>query len=141
MAADKLTKKDIGVIYRRCLWLIRQKPPEFVVFKKLGICGWCRYDEDILEIDHRKDLLRTAYHECIHYLYPDWSETKVLYAESRVINNVSIFDNARFLKNLINKIYKSALQQLLSEHRKPKKRKNNASRNTRRNGLRKQVSV
>jgi hypothetical protein len=134
MATFKLTKKDIANVYLRCLNLIRRKPIDFVVFKKLSICGWCKYDEDILEIDYRKDLLRTAYHECIHYIYPDWSETMVLYAESRVINNVSVFDNVRFLKYLTAKIYKSALHENLSKHRqkRAKKKNKNVSRNTRR---------
>lgn len=138
MATFKLTKKDIADVYLRCLNLIRRKPCDFVVFKKLGICGWCKYDDDILEIDYRKDLLRTAYHECIHYIYPDWSETMVLYAESRVINNVSVFDNVRFLKHLTFKIYKSALHDSLSERRKKraKKKNKNVSRNTRRTNKR-----
>lgn len=138
MATFKLTKKDIADVYLRCLNLIRRKPIDFVVFKKLSICGWCKYDEDILEIDYRKDLLRTAYHECIHYIYPDWSETMVLYAESRVINNVSVFDNVRFLKYLTAKIYKSALQESLSKQRqkRAKKKNKNVSRNTRRTNKR-----
>jgi hypothetical protein len=128
----KITKKDITVIYNRCLNLIRRKPPEFLIFKKLSICGWCLYDEECLVIDHRKDLLRTAYHECVHYLYPDWSETKVLYVESRVINNVTILDNAKFLMHLSSKIYKSTLHQSLREKRTKRKRtrKKRAYRNS-----------
>lgn len=133
----KLTKKDVNEIYRRCLTLIRRKRPEFVVFKKLNIYGWCKYDEDVLVIDHRKDLLRTAYHECIHYLYPDWSETMVLYAESRVVNQCSVFENAKYLMHLSAKIYKSALSENLSLQRKSRaKKKRNASRNTRRTNKR-----
>jgi len=131
--ALQLTKKEVANLYIRCLNLIRRKPSDFVVFKKLGICGWCKYEEDVLEIDYRKDLLRTAYHECVHYIHPDWSETAVIYAESRLINTVSVFDNVRFLKYLTAKIYKSALQQTLSMHRKKRARKKqNVSRNSRR---------
>jgi hypothetical protein len=119
----KLGKKQVTEIYTRCLNLVRKKPPEFFVFSKLKICGWCLYDEDMVVIDHRKDMLRTAYHECIHYLYPDWSESQVIYAESRVINGVSILDNARFLKLLSAKVYKSALQKELQEKRAKRKKK------------------
>lgn len=127
---SKITAKEI---YKRCLSLVRRKPPEFVVFAKLKICGWCIYDEDVIIIDHRKDMLKTAYHECIHYLYPDWSETQVLYAESRVINSASILDNARFLMHLSTKVYKSALCQEMRLKRARRKRKKyqNASRNNR----------
>jgi hypothetical protein len=115
----KLNRQHITNVYKRCLNLIRKKPPGFVIFKKLRYHGWCREAEDILEVDHRKDMLRTAYHECIHYLYPSWSETQVIYAESRLINNCSILQNVKFLKCLVEKVYQSVLNQS-----KKKKRKN-----------------
>lgn len=127
----RLTKKDVKTVYNRCLSLVRRKPAEFFIFKKLKICGWCLYDEDAVVIDHRKDMLRTAYHELIHYLYPDWSESQVIYAESRVVNGVSILDNARFLKMLSVKTYECALIKERRARRKKKKYKNEA-RNTRR---------
>jgi hypothetical protein len=126
-------KKQIATIYSRCLNLVRRKPAEFVLFKKLRCYGICDYENDVLEIDHRKDMLRTAYHECVHYLYPDWSETQVLYAESRLINNTTILENARFLKHLSIKLYKSALQQSLKMHRKKRAKRStkNETRNSR----------
>ena len=128
----RLTKKDVKSVYNRCLSLVRRKPAEFFIFKKLKICGWCLYDEDVVIIDHRKDMLRTAYHELIHYLYPDWSESRVIYAESRVVNGVSILDNARFLKMLSVKTYECAL---IKERRARRKKKyKNEARNTRRRG-------
>lgn len=120
-----LNKKHITEIYKKCLSLLRRKPPGFIIFKKLQCYGWCKWDEDILEVDHRKDLLRTAYHECIHYLYPDWSETQVIYAESRLINQCSVLENIKFLKILTEKVYSFALK----EARAKKKRKKYASRN------------
>jgi hypothetical protein len=126
-----LTKKDIQTIYNRCLSLVRRKPAEFFIFKKLKICGWCLYDEDAVVIDHRKDMLRTAYHELIHYLYPDWSETQVIYAESRIVNGVSILDNARFLKMLSVKTYECALLKERRARRKKKKLKKYDARNKR----------
>ena len=128
----RLTKKDVQTVYNRCLSLVRRKPAEFFIFKKLKICGWCLYDEDVVIIDHRKDMLRTAYHELIHYLYPDWSESQVIYAESRVVNSMSILDNARFLKMLSVKTYECAL---IKERRARRKKKyKNEARNTRRRG-------
>ena len=125
IAMNKIDQSDIAKIYKKCLNLIQRKPPGFVVFKKLRYCGWCKEAEDILEVDHRKDMLRTAYHECIHYLYPEWSETAVIYAESRVVNNCSILENVKFLKYLSSKVYQS----LLNQERDKKKKKKNASRN------------
>jgi len=122
---SRLNQKHITEVYKKCLNLIRRKPAGFVVFKKLRYYGWCKEAEDILEVDHRKDMLRTAYHECIHYLYPDWSETQVLYAESRVVNNCSILENVKFLKCLSDKVYVSVLRQ----EKAKKKAKRNASKN------------
>lgn len=119
----RLSAKDVKNVYDRCLSLVRRKPAEFVVFKKLKICGWCLYEDDTVIIDHRKDMLRTAYHECIHYLFPEWSETQVIYAESRVVNGVTILENIRFLKHLTAKAYKSALQRDLQLRRARKKKK------------------
>ena len=118
---SKLNKKDIMEVYEKCLNLIKRKPAGFIVFKKLRYCGWCKPDEDVLEIDPRKDMLRTAYHECIHYIYPDWSETKVIYAESRLINNCSTLDNAKFLKCLSSKICKSILTKQKNTRKTKKK--------------------
>ena len=132
MATFKLTKNDVKHVYRRCLYLAREKPPEFFNLRRLnGVHGLCNWTD--LAFDTRGEILATAYHECIHYIYPDWSETMVLYAESRVINNVTLFDNARFLKCITDKLYKTALYENLSLKRKKlKRKKKNEARNTRR---------
>lgn len=120
----KLTKRQLTQIHKRCLNLIRRKPPTFFIFKKLADCdGICDYENDVVQLDHRRDVVRVAYHECVHYLYPDWCETQVLYAESRLINTLSVLDVARFLKYLAVKLYKSELQKTYSEKKKKKKKK------------------
>ena len=52
----------------------------------------------------RKDFIATIIHECIHLLEPEWSEKKVLYAESRVINTVSDIDIVRLLALIVKKL-------------------------------------
>jgi hypothetical protein len=105
----KITKKEISIIYKRCLSLVKRKPAEFFSLKKMrgthGLCNWTD-----LVFNPSGELLATAYHECIHYLFPDWSETQVLYTEKRVINGVSQLENAAFLKHISAKIYKSEIQ-------------------------------
>ena len=120
---EKYTKNDLSFFHKRCLNLIKRKPPEFMVFKKLGIFGWCLYDEDTLLVDHRKSPIRTAYHECLHYLYPEWSETKVMRVESRMINKLSMLEIAQFLKYVSLKLYKHELSKNLIRKRKILKRK------------------
>ena len=113
-----LTKKQIYKIHEKCVNLVKRKPAEFFSFRKMrtsvGLCNWTD-----IELDYRRDLLSTAYHECVHYLYPDYSESMVKYIESRIVNVCSSLDLAYFLKILSNKLYKSELQKQLSKSKKP----------------------
>ena len=126
---EKYSKKDLQSIYNQCLRLVKRKPPEFFLFRKMREChGICDYEQDIIEFDHRKEFIRTAYHECVHYLYPDWSETQVIYMESRLINNISLLDTTKFLMNLSEKLYKAELSKSLREKRAKKMKKNKNKR-------------
>jgi len=126
---EKYSKKDLQSIYNQCLRLVKRKPPEFFLFRKMREChGICDYEQDVLEFDHRKEFIRTAYHECVHYLYPDWSETQVIYMESRLINNISLLDTTKFLMNLSEKLYKAELSKTLREKRAKKMKKNKNKR-------------
>ena len=119
----KLGKIKIQKLYKRCLDLVRRKPPEFFLFKKMrGFDGSCNWTD--IEIDPRSEFISTAYHECIHYVHPEWNETQVLYAESRIRNNVSYLDHARFLKYISIKLYKSELQRHFLEKPKRKRKRN-----------------
>lgn len=115
----RLSKKQLNEIHNKCLNLIRRKPPTFFIFKKLsGYYGICDYENDVVELDHRRDVVGTAYHECVHYLYPEWSETQVLYAESRLINTLPTLEIAYFLKYLAIKLYKGELQKIVFKKKK-----------------------
>jgi hypothetical protein len=113
-----LTKKQIYEIHEKCVNLVKRKPAEFFSFRKMrasvGLCNWTD-----IELDYRRDLLSTAYHECVHYLFPDYSESMVKYIESRIVNVCDPLDLAYFLKILSNKLYKSELQKQLSKSKKP----------------------
>lgn len=120
----RMTLKDLNLIHNKCLNLVRRKPPNFFIFRKLGgYYGLCDYEKDVVELDHRRDVLRTAYHECVHYLYPEWCETQVLYVESRLVNVLSLFDITKFLKYLAIKLYKSELQKKFLQTKKKKRKK------------------
>jgi hypothetical protein len=101
-----LQKEELEILYDQCFNLVKRQPAGFIIFKRLKIHGWCIYEDDIIEIDHRKDVISTAYHECIHYLYPDWSEAQVIYAEKKLINNTPIIDTLYFMKQILNKLCK-----------------------------------
>ena len=118
----KLGKKEIDKIVKRCISLARRKPPEFFNFKKMkknwGTCNWTD-----IELDPRSTILGTGIHECVHYLFPDWCETQVLYAESRILNQANSFDLAIFLKYLSIKIYKTELYKHILNTKTKKKSK------------------
>jgi hypothetical protein len=126
---EKPQIKDLQSIYNQCLRLVKRKPPEFFLFRRMREChGICDYENEVLEFDHRKEFIRTAYHECVHYLYPDWSETKVLYIESRLINNITLLDTTKFLMHLSAQLYKSELSKSLRQKRSKKMKKNKNKR-------------
>ena len=105
----RFSKRQLNKLYQDCLKLVKSKKPNFFSLRKMrGSMGLC-YD-DMLEFDYRKDIIPTMFHECIHFLYPDWSETKVLTAEKRLINHITPLQTAFFLKEISNKIYRSELK-------------------------------
>ena len=81
----------------------------------MGFCHW-----DWIEIDPRKEFLQTSIHECIHFLRPDWSESMVLYAESRIMNQASYLDLMEFIKCLSSKLYKKEKTKTISKSLKNK---------------------
>ena len=87
--------------------LIKNSEPDFFRFKKLkGAMGYCEWEDGII-IDYRRELIATLIHECIHYLYPNWSESQVLYAEKRVINTINNRQVVNILKTFVDCIYVS----------------------------------
>lgn len=123
---EKLGKIKTKKLYKRCLNLARRKPPEFFSLRRMrGAHGYCNWTE--IEFNPSGELLATAYHECIHYLEPDWNETQVLYAESRIKNISTCLEHAIFLKHIATKLYRSELQKHILN--RPKKRKKKLSNN------------
>jgi len=126
---EKLGKIKVKKLYDRCLNLVRKKPTGFLLFRKMGsfqgkiIHGYCNWTD--LEVNPKGELLVTIYHECVHFLEPDWSETQVIYAESRLINCMSFLDHARFLKYAALKLYKSELLRDVTKQTKRKKIRKN----------------
>lgn len=78
---------DIDQMIKKTYWLLNNRPEIFRVEKIRGTAGIC--DGGTITINYKHDILSTLFHEVFHYYYPDWSETKVLYNESYIINNIS----------------------------------------------------
>lgn len=105
----KLKKEEIKKLYKDALLLVKNKPPEFFNLRKMrnavGLCYWTD-----IELDYRRDIIPTAFHELFHYMNPEWSESDIRYAESRVINDCSPLEIATFLKHLADKLFKCELK-------------------------------
>jgi hypothetical protein len=102
------TYKLISMLYK----FLKEYPKNTSLKKIYGqrILGYYDYGTDQIVIDYRKDIIATAFHELFHYLHPEWSESMVKYAESRMINFCTSLEIATFLKHLANKIYKAELR-------------------------------
>lgn len=93
----KISKAESLKLFRKIINLVCKSPAGFFKLKKLkGAMGYCEW-EDGITIDYRKELVPTVIHECIHFLNPSWSESRVLYTEKRVVNCIS---NKQILKLL-----------------------------------------
>jgi hypothetical protein len=92
-------------LFVEILEVINKMPKGFIVLKKLKtIHGACVFEEDLIELDYRKEFVVTLIHEVIHYIKSDWCETMVLYAEKRIINVISEDDVICLLKAAIKKM-------------------------------------
>jgi hypothetical protein len=117
-----LTKNECEKLLQQCIRLVKKKESNFFVLRKLrGVMGLCYWDW--IELDPRKEFLPTAIHECLHFLYPDWSETYIRYAESRIMNQSSFLKLMEFISNLSLKLYKKEYNRKKSIRKKKNKRK------------------
>lgn len=89
--------KKVNISYFLCKLYkdLKENPEIFQICKLRAMHGDCDYEK--IRIDYRKDLYATLIHEYLHYIYPDFSETKVLLEERRIINKMSL----KQIKNLI----------------------------------------
>jgi len=54
-----------------------------------NIVGFCDMAEQVLYIDHRKDVLATIIHECLHAIFEDKSEEQILELEALIMRHLS----------------------------------------------------
>jgi len=59
-----------------------------IVFKKIRSTAG-ETDFKTIWLNHHHEILPTLIHECLHILYPTWSESKVLKYESQIFNKLT----------------------------------------------------
>ena len=95
---DQYTHHFLSIMYK----LFKENPEIFKIKKLRGIHGICDYENDEIQIDYRKYLIPTIIHEVMHYYYPDWSETKILIEERKIINYLSVRQIKHIIKRFAN---------------------------------------
>jgi hypothetical protein len=87
-----LDKKKLRYIFRRVVQRIKQKPNGFFQFRKMrGVRGLWYYG-DLIEIDHRKEIVPTIVHEVLHDLYEEKNEKWIHQVESKISQILKPYD-------------------------------------------------
>lgn len=87
-----LDKKKLRYIFRRVVQRIKQKPNGFFQFRKMrGVRGLWHWG-DLIEIDHRKEMIPTIIHEVLHDLYEDKNEKWIYQVESKISQILKPYD-------------------------------------------------
>lgn len=92
MSPKKMDNVKLRYIFKRVLSRIKQKQKGFFKFRKMrGVRGlW--YWGDLIEIDHRKEIVPTIVHEVLHDLYPENNEKWIGQVESKISQILKPYD-------------------------------------------------
>lgn len=102
---EKPDTEDLDELFQDILNSLSKSQRGFVSFKKLrSIHGYCDFEEEEICIDWRKEFIATAIHEMLHFNKPEWSESKVMKFEKKIINHITEEDVVCLLKILVKKI-------------------------------------
>lgn len=104
MDPKKMDRKKLRYIFRRVLSRIKEKPKGFFKFRKMrGVRGlW--HCGDLIEIDHRKEIVPTIVHEVLHDLYDEKTEKWVYQVESKVSQILKPYDVFRLMSAIFSKL-------------------------------------
>ena len=96
--ADK--EKEAKSLIRAIIRVLRNPPdnfPTFVFKKRLnGISGF--YDFDTITLAIYAEPIQTLFHEIIHFLHSDWTESKVINCEKMVKHYITMKEVIKILK-------------------------------------------
>ncbi|MBI3290896.1 hypothetical protein HYZ76_01280 [Candidatus Falkowbacteria bacterium] len=97
--AVPLSKRQSDYLIGRIHGLFRAAEIK-IVLKKLNNGNTGETDHSVITIDPRGEVIATFIHECLHVLYPDWSEDKVIKTEDEIVQCLG----HRQAKNLVRLI-------------------------------------
>ena len=101
-----LTRSQVHTYTRKLYRFLRDG--HLIEFRKLrvyrGFIHFSASKSTRVELDPRDRVLSTLIHEFLHYQHPDWSESKVLNMERKLINNLSSVQVRNIIKRLAEAI-------------------------------------
>jgi hypothetical protein len=104
MDPKKMDQKKLRYIFRRILSRIKEKPKGFFKFRKMrGVRGLWHWG-DLIEIDHRKEIVPTIVHEVLHDLYQEKSEKWIRQVESKVSQILKPYDVFSLMSAIFEKL-------------------------------------
>jgi hypothetical protein len=85
-----MTKTQADYYLHRCYRLLAD-PDTVLRHKRLkgNLHGLAFSVVQSMTVDFRKDALSTIIHECLHIIYPDWTEKCVIAAEKGIVDNMT----------------------------------------------------
>jgi hypothetical protein len=97
--SKKASPEEVRSFLRKFYQFLRDG--HVIKFRKMGWHGFIHFDEvsAVVKLDHRKELFPTIIHEAMHFIYPEWSEEKVLRKEAMIVNALS----ERQVRNVIKR--------------------------------------
>jgi hypothetical protein len=99
-----MDRKKLRYIFRRVLQRIKEKPEGFFKFRKMRLARglWC--GGDMIEIDHRDEIVPTIIHEVLHDLYETKSEKWVYRVESKISQILRPLDVYKLMISFFSKM-------------------------------------
>ena len=104
MNPKDMDKKKLRYIFRRVLVRIKEKQNGFFKFRKMrGVRGlW--WGGELIEIDHRKEIIPTIIHEVLHDLYESKNEKWIRQVESKISQILKPKDIFLLMKGVFSKM-------------------------------------
>ena len=81
--------------------LLKRKKRIFTFKSLRTLEGWCDNEFICINLKGNDSCISTTLHECLHYLYPNWSEQQVIRKESAIYHQMSIRQTKWLYKLLV----------------------------------------
>jgi hypothetical protein len=85
-----MEKAKANYLLRRCYRLLAD-PSTLLRHRKFRgqLHGISYATVQVMAVDFRKDALATIIHECLHIIYPNWSESAILDSEKGIVDSMT----------------------------------------------------